>query len=391
MADQQTAPLSRTGRLAILGGGILPAIASGTIAVMLPAIADAFGAGGVQVKMVSTALGLGMLFGAMAGGALADRVGRRLLLIGAAAIFGVVGCGVMLTSALWQVIAARFVIGLASGAMGVGMAAVIGDHFEGHARSRWIGFNTAVATFFMLAANPLVGALVDRSWRYGFALYALAIPVLLTIVIGVPKGRRRARPGGGAPRGVSGLSVSALILAVMVGTLATGTSLYWPFRFREVGVDLARDMAVYALPNALMVGVAALSYGLIRRALSISQVFLVAAVTSCLGLVAMGLATQPWMIAAGLAVEGCAIGMLTPNLTAFALTVSPPAWLGRNLGLVKAALYGSPFVTQFFLEPLNRLGGASFSLWGIAAMAAILALAVVTGKLGRTTPHPAAA
>jgi MFS family permease len=389
MTKAEPTPLTATGKAAVLGGATLAALASGTIAVVLPAIADAFGNGhnGVQIKTVATALGLGSLIGAPLGGLLTDRIGRRPTLTLAAAIFGLFGCAIMFADQLWQIIAARFIVGLATGAMGVGMAAVIGDHFEGHQRSRWLGINSAVATFVMMGANPLTGALADRSWRYGFSLYALAFPVLLAIFVGIP--RREAAPaeiqtGGAEPRGVSGLSVSALVLSVMVGALATGTSLYWPFRFRELGVASAKDMAIYAIPNALMVGVAALLYSRVRAVLSLKQVFILGAVASCIALTAMGLAPAPWAIIAGLAVEGFAIGLLTPNLTNFALTVSPPAWRGRNLGLVKAALYGSPFFIQFLLEPLNKLGGAAFALWGIATIAAVFSLAVLTGLLGRT-------
>jgi MFS family permease len=132
------ASLTTTGKAAVLGGATLAALATGTIAVVLPAIADAFGNGhyGVQIKTVATALGLGSLIGAPVGGLLTDRIGRRLTLTLAAAIFGLFGCAIMFADQLWQIIGARFVVGLATGAMGVGMAAVIGDHFEGHQRSR---------------------------------------------------------------------------------------------------------------------------------------------------------------------------------------------------------------------------------------------------------------
>jgi MFS family permease len=383
MAETKLAPLGVAGKAAFLGGAILAAMASGAIAVTLPAIADAFGNGnnGVQIKTVATALGLGSLIGAPLGGLLTDRLGRRLTLTLATLIYGVFGCGI---------IAARFVIGLAAGTMGVGMAAVIGDHYEGHQRSRWLGINSAVATFAMLAINPLAGTLADLSWRYPFALYALAFLVLAAILMGIPGGvspHTHKTAAAGEPRGVSGLSVSALVLAVMVGALATGTSLYWPFRLRELGVGSAKMMAVYALPNALLLGVAALSYGTFRRRLSMNQVFIYAALASCAALTAIGFAPSPLWVVAGLAVEGFAIGLLTPNLTTFALAVSPLAWRGRNLGLVKGALYGSPFFIQFLLEPLSKLGGPAYALWGIAGIAAIFAVSVATGVLGRTPPH----
>jgi predicted MFS family arabinose efflux permease len=375
------------GRLAILGTGILPAIAAGTVSVMLPAISDAFGDGtnGLEIKSVATAVGLGMMIGAPLSGFLVDRLGRRPVLLAAAIVFGLVGCGIMLMSELWQIIVARFVIGLASGALGVGTAAVVGDHYSGNQQSRWLGFNAGFATFFILFLSPAVGALFDLGWRYGFTVYAFAVPVALTIAWGIPAGRGRSLPvaeqGRLMPR-FDEVPWRALLLAVFMGTLSMGTALYWPFRLREVGVESARDIALYGLPNVLMSGGAAIGYGLIRRYLSVTQMFVAGALLSAVGLTAIAFAASPMAILLGLTVEGLAVGMMTPNLTTFALMVSPAQSRGRAVGLVKGALYGSPFLTQFILEPIAMTGGTAAALWTIAAMAVMIALAVGFGALG---------
>jgi len=392
MAEHESAPLSYAGRLTILGGGMLPTIAISTMAVMLPSIADAFGNGsnGVEIKMVSTALGLGMLFGAPIGGMLADGIGRRATLILAMALFGMVGSGMMAAEDLWQIILGRFVVGLATGAIGVTIAAFIGDHFDGILRSRWIGFNASIATFSALVANPLTDALADKGWHYGFAIYVLAFPILVVTAIGVPGRRASAEHEGHASsaRLTGSLPIRGIVLAVILGTLTTGTSLYWPFRLREVGVISARDIAFISLPNAFAIGAAALAYGLVRRKLSISQVFLIGALGSSLALVLVGFASQAWSVALGLTFEGIAVGLLTPNLTTYVLRETAPGLRGRNIGLVKGALYGSPFLTQFFLEPLNGLGGASYPLWGVSLLAAALGMAVLAGALGHRARQP---
>ncbi|MCE7798899.1 MFS transporter [Sphingobium sufflavum] len=374
-------------RIAILGTGVLPAIAAGTVSVMLPSINDAFnnGSNGIWIKSVATAAGLGMMVGAPASGFAIDRLGRRRVLLTAAAVFGAVGCSITLMTQLWQIIIARFFIGIASGAMGVGIAAVIGDMFRGRHQGRWLGLNAGVATFFVLVLSPVVGAMSDLGWRYGFAVYALAIPVLLAVAKGIPNAAPRW--GTAAPRAqifTSPRSIPwrAIILAVFMGTLSMGTALYWPFRLREVGIETGRDIALYGLPNILLSGAAALGYGVFRRYMSITSMFVVGACLSAMGLIAMGLASKPAMVGLGLMVEGLAIGMMTPNLTAFALSVGIPAQRGQTVGLVKGALYGSPFLTQFILEPVSRYGGASAALWTIAAMAIAIALAISLGALG---------
>lgn len=371
--------LSFVGIVAIVIGGVLPGIGSGTISVMLPGISDAFEDrhSGVLIKMVATALGLGMMIGAPLGGLLADWIGRRPVLLGAALVFGVIGSSVMLATALWQVILARFVVGLASGAISACFIAVIGDRFQGNDQSRWLGYNGAVATLCVVMLNPIAGALADTGWRNGFAIYALAFPIAILIGFGIPRGGGLRDQPADPTFSSTAFPWSAVLLAAVVGTLATGTSLYWPFRLREVGVASARDLALYALPNVAMIGLAGFSYGRVRRYLSVKQVFAVAGFVSAVGLLIVAVSPQPVIIMVGLVLEGLAVGLLTPNLSTYAIGISAAATRARTIGIMKGALFGSPFLTQFALEPMSQAGGAALALVGVAALGAIFGLVML--------------
>ena len=389
MTEPAGPSVGATGKFAILGIGILPALALGAIAVMLPAIADAFGRGpnDIQIKMVSTAVGFGTLMGAPLGGLLADRIGRRLTLMIATAIFGVLGCSIMLMNDLWAVIGARFIIGLATGMLGVGVAAVIGDLFTGNRQSRWIGYAGGLPAGLTLILIPLTGVLTDYSWRLGFSLYVLAVPIFLAVMFGLPKMAPAAKNKGADGElflPLNKLPVNALLLAGILGTLATGTSLYWPFRLREVGITKAADIAIHALPQVLCITLFALLYGRIRKGLSVQAVFLVSALLSAVGLGMIAFAPNHLWIIAGLAVEGVGIGMMMPNVTTYALAISPMEYRGRILGVVKGVVYGSPFLTQFMLYPLSQIGGSVMALVGICGMSLLLALGVSRGWIGRT-------
>ena len=376
--DRDHAPqgLNTAGKAAVTLGGVLPGIAVGTISVMLPGISDAFadGTNDLAIKMVATAAGLGMMAGAPLGGWLSDRYGRKPTITLATIGFGLAGCAIMLAGALWHIIAARFLIGFCSGTLSVCYLALIGDAFSGQAQGRWLGFNSAAATFVLMMLNPVAGALVDTGWRNGFAIYALAFPTLLLVFAGVP----RHAVHGGQPEAAGGEAGSArfrmpwltMMLAVVIGTIATGTMLYWPFRLREIGVTSARDLGLYVIPNILLVGIAGFSFGFVRRWLSMEQVFMVSGFMSALGLAIIALAPHPGLAAVGLATEGVAIGLITPNLTMFAISISTPETRARTLGVMKACYFGSPFLTQFALEEMSQRSGPAAALLGIAAMSA---------------------
>ena len=371
--------LGAAGKAAILLAGLLPTIAMSTIAVMLPAISDAFDGArhSLMIKMVSTAGGLGMMFGAPIGGLVADRVGRRRTFLTACLVFALAGLAMMLADALWQLIAARFAVGFCAGASATCVFALIADHFPREVQGRWLGYNSGLSPFLAVVITPLAGLLVDSGWRHGFLVYGFALPIFLLALISIP--RSVQRPEIAAPaRGLrlARLPWRTLLLAVVAGTVATGTSLYWPFKLRELGVLQARDLALYAVPNVLAITLGAFSYGLVRRWLSMTHVFAVAGLLSMAGLLLAALATAPLQVLFGLIVEGLAVGLLTPNLSMYAISIAPQEARASTIGLMKGAVYGSPFLTQFPLEMINKAGGTSAALAGIATLGGAMGIAM---------------
>ena len=377
------AVLNWAGKGVLIFGGVLPGIATGTISVMLPGISQAFGGGGesnLWITMVATAAGLGMMLGAPIGGYVADRVGRRFVLMAAVALFSAFGLLAMTVTDLWQLIAARFVIGFASGAMTATYVAIIADSFGEKEQGKWVGFNASIAVLFVVLLNPVVGALVDEGWRNGFLVYAIGLPILLLAVLGIPA---RTKPGEGEDeesvslvnliRGIPRLGQTAL-LATIGGTLATGTVLYWPFRFRELGITSAEELAYHYIPNVMVVFIAAFSYGYIRKWLSVNQVFALSGAISAFGLVVVALAPSALIAAVGLTVEGAAIGFMTPNLSMYAISIAPVHSRARVVGLMKGVYYGSPFLTSFALEQITGWRGISATLLAIAAMSFCLTI-----------------
>ncbi|WP_279351513.1 MFS transporter [Erythrobacter litoralis] len=399
MTSAPTRQLNWAGKAVLLFGGVLPGIATGTISVMLPGISEAFGGGGesnLLITMVATAAGLGMMLGAPIGGYIADRVGRRFVLVAAVALFATFGLSAMLVSELWQLIAARLVIGFASGAMTATYVAIIADNFDDKAQGKWVGFNASIAVLFVVLLNPVAGALVDTGWRNGFLVYAVSLPVLLLAVLGIPK-RDPAEDEVpeqtnlmGLIRAIPRLGQTAL-LATIGGTLATGTVLYWPFRFRELGITSAEQLAYHYIPNVMVVFIAAFSYGWVRKWLSVNQVFAVSGAISAFGLLIVALAPDPITAAVGLTIEGAAIGLMTPNLSIYAISIAPAHSRARVVGLMKGVYYGSPFLTQFALEGINAVAGISATLLAIAAMSFCLTLYMLIEMKRGTVVAPATA
>ncbi len=109
-------------------------------------------------------------------GILADRFGRRRVLVPCLTIFGVAGSLVALAPTFGLLLLARFLQGFGSAGLINLSVVLISDHFEGKQRTHWIGRNSA-ALIVALAAFPILsGVITDAAgWRWALAPYSLSI------------------------------------------------------------------------------------------------------------------------------------------------------------------------------------------------------------------------
>ena len=146
-------------------------------------------------------------------GVLADRFGRRAVLVPCLAAFGVFGLLSALAPTLRHARSSlRLLQGLGSAGL-INLAVVlIGDHWTGLERARLVGQNAAVLTVSLAVFPPLGGLLTELGgWRLSFAPYALGLATAVLICRRLdanrPAGRgdaaraARRRRRGGPPAG----------------------------------------------------------------------------------------------------------------------------------------------------------------------------------------------
>ncbi|MDF1535800.1 MAG: MFS transporter [bacterium] len=110
-------------------------------------------------------------------GILADRFGRKRILVPSLALFAVAGgsCGLVRDFNLLLVL--RFFQGAGGSALASLSATVIGDLFEGRARAAAMGYNASVLAVGTAAYPAVGGMLALFGWHYPFLLPFLALPV----------------------------------------------------------------------------------------------------------------------------------------------------------------------------------------------------------------------
>ena len=208
----------------------LGAIALGILAVTLdvtvltlalPTLAGAVRASESQLQWFVTAYTLAMVVGMLPAGLVADRYGRKGLMVGAVVGFlvGSVACAYSSGAVLF--IVARILVGLAGAAMIVVALSLVTVLFDEVERPRAIGIWGA-ANFLGLPLGPIIGGWILSHLWWGW-IFLVNIPValmsLVAILLLVPESRAER-----APRvDVAGLGlVSAALGGLMYGIIEAG-------------------------------------------------------------------------------------------------------------------------------------------------------------------------
>ena len=110
-------------------------------------------------------------------GVLADRYGRKKVLIPALALFALGGFGCMFARTFPELLVYRMIQGTGSAPLGLLYNTIIADTWQGEERVKAMSWNSMVLGFGTAASPALGGALAMLHWKLPFALPLLALPV----------------------------------------------------------------------------------------------------------------------------------------------------------------------------------------------------------------------
>ena len=230
------------------------AFIDGTVVnVALPAIQSSLSTdvAGAQWVVEAYALLLSALL--LVGGALGDRLGRKLVFGWGAFLFAIASALCGAAPSIGFLVGARVLQGIAAALLTPGSLALVSSAYEGPARGRAIGTWSA-ATAVTASIGPLVGGLLveHASWRWAFLInLPLAAAVLAILVTRVPESRDESAPGRrldlpGALLATAGLALLTVGLiraqtegvgdALVIVLVAGGAALlcgFWALEVRE--------------------------------------------------------------------------------------------------------------------------------------------------------------
>ncbi|WP_117595180.1 MFS transporter [Haloprofundus halophilus] len=386
----------------VLASTLLAPLGVPLVSPALPVIRDVFGVTDAAASLLITAYFLTGIVLSPFIGMLADRIGRRRVLVVSLLVFGLSGGAVYVAADFATVLALRLVGGTAAAGVFITTVTIIGDAFDGVQRNAVLGANTALLSAGA-AAFPIVGgALVAYGWNVPFLAYLLAVPLAVVAWFALADLEHDTEPEDEGPvRYLRGVAASLVASGTVVYYVATFAAEFLFFGavlttlpFLLTGTFALTPLLVGLTLTAAEVVAVGVSAANGRFAAHASNGTLVAAGFACaaVGLViawgATGLGPASavsgvLVVGVGVLFVGASAGLVLPSVDAEVSRLVPTHFRAGALSLRNSATFlGRAAGPVVFAGVAVAAGYATLLLAaGVASLVCAVALAVLTGRV----------
>ncbi len=362
-----------------ISAGALGTLGFSVTAPLLPDLARELGVSRGSIGVIQAAVSLPGVLLSILIGYLADRFGRRKVVLVSLLVFTTFGVAGFFARSFWGLAAARFLQGAGtSGILGLGIV-LVGDLFDGPARTRAMGFNLTGTTLANMM-GPIISGMVGQGGVFRpFLLFALGYPLALWITrMPVDPPRAVESPLDHAGEALDSLRRGrhlADYIGILLATVAV-TVVMHGLGFTTVPLFLDGEFGIAAAGRGLVIAafqigvvIAAIQIGRLRARHTGSRLVGVAFGLMSLGMGVIAAAPLWWVVALGLGLAGIGFGLFVPQAQTKAATLGGPLYRGLTV------LTWVTFVriAQFIGPP----GGS----WSAEAFGARVAFAIAAGVM----------
>lgn len=332
------------------------------------------------VKLVITIPALSIAIAAPFVGLVIDKWGRRKLLIGATALYGVSGTVGFFLRDIYAILVCRAFLGLAVAGIMTCTTTLIADYYEGTKRNRVMGFQVATTYFGGVVFLIVGGALAEINWNYPFLIYVLAFVFLPGVILFLyePEIVRQSTEKQELEKEQRFPYLSVIIgyfvmFIFMIMYYAIPTQI--PFYLTNTITDLNEIQIGIALSAAtLFAGIISFSYKYLKKWLSHEILFILSFLLIGSGYIILKYAITYWVFLVGLALSGLGVGNMVPNINIWTVKDTPERYRGRALSMLTSILFLGAFLSPIVNSPIIEGIGYSniFLIGGIVFFVLIL-------------------
>lgn len=356
-----------TGRregLVLMLGSSLTIVGSVMVAPILPKLGAEFGPvepkAELLVPLAITGPALAIALFAPIAGLLADRLGRKMLLVIATLLYAVLGVIPAFLNDLQAIVGVRFMFGFAEAAVMTCCAALIADYWRGEERMRFVNYQVVTIGLVGSLFFVIGGALGEHSWRTPFYLYLLPIllvPVMMK-VLWEPSQSDAEQTTIDDPAQVKKLAVLVGYLLVFAGMVLNFiVPVQTPTLLVGMGVTSSTLIGASTGLGLLATLLGALIWPVIRWLVGIRGCNALLLALIALGLWLLASAQSYGAVMVAVVIHGVGAGLLVPNAMAPVMNALNTATRGRGMGGFTSCLYLGQFVSPLVVAALIGPGG----------------------------------
>lgn len=362
---------------------MLTMMAAAIIAPSLPNIALEFH-GFPQVELLSKlVLSIPALMIAIiapfAGGVI-DRFGRLKLLYLGLIGFALSGTSGYFLNDLYLLLFSRVILGISLGIIMTTAMTLVGDYFEGEARQKFIGYQSAFIGSAGVLFMIIGGFLATLDWRVPFLVYLFSLLLLPLCYFFLKEPNSVSTPTlNEKPSSNKLLSVLFLMGTLyMIIFYLFPTQL--PFLLKSIGVSYPSFAGDALAVNALGIVFSSFFYSKIKTKLSFQWVAWISLIMMGIGCFGTGISGGFLTVLITVFVAGLGLGLFIANLSLWVLELSSPQIRGKNMGILTACLFFGQFISPIVAEPIVKASDLAFlfmsSIFVIGLMGIILWAAI---------------
>ena len=361
----------------------LSTVAVTLLAPLLPEMTRSFASWrdvNIKISLVATLPALFIAVLAVPAGYLGDRFGHKKLLLGAVAIYGIVGVSPLFLTSLDLIVASRAAVGVTEAVIMTAANALIATYFMGGERQKWLALETGTSPIVATAAMAVGGVFGQSSWRIPFGLYGVAFLMVPAVALLLPRVASAKREEQASDETFNAIGLAGLCAITLLGSTAFYvTIIQFGFLFESKGPSTPQVIGLWAAVSSIGSPLGALVFGVMRTR---SMAKLAASLALfAVGCAIMAIFPEQDAMIGGAFLANLAGGRFLPTMINWALASLPISRKGLGIGAWTTAFFlgefASPLAVLWLRGGTGSLDGAVAVFGALALLGAIAALTTV--------------
>lgn len=373
----------------VYGITLMAVLGVSSISPALPQISRVFEIGPEQVGLLITVFTLPGIFLTFGLGILADRFGRKRILVPSLLLFGFAGTACAFVGSFVMLMILRFIQGVGAAAIGSLTITLLGDLYSGERQKKAMLYNAGVLSIGTASYPSIGGALASLDWHFPFLLAFFAIPIAGLVTFKLETIEPEGAPDFGgylrtAWKGIKNVEVIVMLfVSVMTFILLYGAhQTYVPILLdKEYG---SSSLIIGIVMSSVSVATGLTSWFLAKYGHSYDGVRLLqtAFLVYCLVMFVIPLVNSLWLMLIPLTLFGAAQGMNIPTRQNLLAEVSSEEYRAAVMSLNGMALRGGQTLGPTIMGMAFLIGGLDlpFLLGAVFALFTFLVLTVTLRK-----------